>query len=79
MISEATMPHQMPITPKMSGKRKTKAICKTSVRIKEIKPEIIPLFNAVKKEEKKIDIPQKRKTIEKILIAVALHPRQRIF
>ena len=59
----------MPSTDKIKGIKKTQASSQTNVRNKEITPETMPLFKAVKKEDPKIEKPQVRNTKEWILVA----------
>lgn len=65
--SAATMDIQMPSIPKISGNINTAATWKINVLRKEINAEMRPSFNAVKKDEPKIAIPEKRKEKEYII------------
>ncbi len=64
--SAMTMLHHIPIAPKKRGKTMTETSPITRVLTKDIIAEIMPLLRAVKKLEKNIENPQKRKCIEKM-------------
>ena len=49
--SATVMAHQMPSTPKKTGRIRIAATSNTTVRRKEIAAETTPLFSAVKKDE----------------------------
>ena len=53
----------------MSGSISTVEVWKTSVRRNEIAAETAPLFSAVKKDDRKMFMPESRNANEKILNA----------
>lgn len=59
--SATVIAHQMPSTPKKTGRSSTEAVWKISVRINEMAAETAPLLSAVKKEEPKMLNPASRK------------------
>lgn len=60
----------MPTEPINSGSINTKEICNTNVLKNDIKADIIPLFNAVKKDDINIHNPENRKEIEYMRIPI---------
>ena len=58
--SATVMAHQMPSTPKKTGRISTDADWNTSVRRNEMAAETAPLFSAVKKPEVKMLKPASR-------------------
>ena len=73
-----------PMSPKTVGRSNSIPVSITSVRRKEITAEILPLQRAVKKEEPKMFMPQKRKERaynrkpEVVIASSSLFPSQKI-
>ena len=65
--SAITTENQIPLSPKMRGRRKTGMIWKTRVRINEISADVSPSLSAVKNPEEKDAYPIKKNDRAKIL------------
>ena len=73
ITSPKVIDHQIEDGPKNKGKINTKTIWNTRVLKREINADIVPLFNAVKKQELKIENPQTKKVNEYTFIAYVLN------